>query len=341
MFVKILKMKTFIIGDIHGCFDELIALVQQMGLRDEDLLIALGDIVDRGPQSKEVYTYFRNRPNSVVLMGNHERKHLNNVLSYAQEIVKVQFGADYEAFLHWLRILGYYYETEEAIIIHAAFEHDKLLKEQKEEVLCGSTAGDRYLEKKYAPETYWNDYYTGEKPIIYGHHVVGDTLKIKNNTYGIDTGCCHGGYLTAVELPGFIVHQVRAQKDYWKGEQKLWQIPVLEAKDWKNMEIALIYKQSDKLAYIEEEEIRTYINAKREWVHKLVASIPDIKMQLDSFTKDLLETHSENFVMEANKYFFKTFLFKSRAKNLTLADVEKILNTPHKIIEISKALGLQ
>src|SRR6218665_21065 len=130
-------MKTFVVGDIHGCFDELMALVQKIELGENDLLIALGDIVDRGNKSKEVYTYLRNRPNTVVLMGNHERKHLNVVLSYAQEIVKVQFGTDYEEFVHWLSTLGYYYETTEAIIIHAAFEHDKPLSAQKEEVLCG------------------------------------------------------------------------------------------------------------------------------------------------------------------------------------------------------------
>lgn len=124
-------MKTFVVGDIHGCFDELMALVQKMGVQDEDLLIALGDIVDRGNKSKEVYTYFRNRPNSLVLMGNHERKHLNGVLSYAQEIVKVQFGDEYKAFVSWLASLDYYFETDEAIIIHAAFEHDKPLSKQK------------------------------------------------------------------------------------------------------------------------------------------------------------------------------------------------------------------
>lgn len=334
-------MKTFVVGDIHGCFDELMALVQKMCVQDEDLLIALGDIVDRGNKSKEVYTYFRNRPNSLVLMGNHERKHLNRVLSYAQEIVKVQFGDEYKAFVSWLASLDYYFETDEAIIIHAAFEHDKPLSKQKEEVLCGSTAGDRYLEKKYLPETYWDSYYTGEKPIIFGHHVVGDVSKIKNNTYGIDTGCCHGGYLTAIELPGFIIHQVKAQKDYWKEEQIVWQIPVLKAKDWGNMEISMINKQLDKLAYIENQEIKAYLQSIRTWVDGLLLSIPVIKTRLDSFTRELMNTHQEEFTKEANTYFFKTFLFKSRAGNLTVADVEKTLYTPHKIMELAKALGLQ
>ena len=105
-------MRTFVIGDIHGCFDEFIELTEKIGLQNDDLLISLGDIVDRGNKSKEVYAYFVNRPNSIVLIGNHERKHQNRILSYAQEIVKVQFGNDYEDFLKWLDTLSYYYETD-------------------------------------------------------------------------------------------------------------------------------------------------------------------------------------------------------------------------------------
>lgn len=191
------------------------------------------------------------------------------------------------------------------------------------------------------PETYWDSYYTGEKPVIFGHHVIGDVSKIKNNTYGIDTGCCHGGYLTAIELPGFIIHQVKAQKDYWKEEQIVWQIPVLKAKDWGNMEISMINKQLDKLAYIENQEIKAYLQSIRTWVDGLLLSIPVIKTRLDSFTRELMNTHQEEFTKEANTYFFKTFLFKSRAGNLTVADVEKTLYTPHKIMELAKALGLQ
>lgn len=241
-------MKTYIIGDIHGCFDELIDLIAQAGITEQDRIIALGDIVDRGNKSKEVYEYLKNRPNTLVLMGNHERKHQNKILSYAQEIVKVQFGADYDPFLNWIDTLDYFYETEAAIIIHAFFEHDVALEQQKKEVLCGSTSGDRYLGKKYPEGKYWTDFYTGEKPVIYGHHVVGDLPKIYNNTYGIDTGACHGGYLTAIELPGFITHQVKAKKDYWKAAQKEWQIPVLKAKNWPGMTFEEIGKQLDKLA---------------------------------------------------------------------------------------------
>jgi serine/threonine protein phosphatase 1 len=333
-------MRTFIIGDIHGCFDEPIELTEKIGLSDNDMLISVGDIVDRGNKSKEVYEYFLNRPNSKVLVGNHERKHQNKILSYAQEIVRVQFGADYENFLKWINTLDYYYETENAIIIHAFFEHDKDLKEQKQEVLCGSTSGDRYLEKKYAPETFWSEYYKGTKPIIYGHHVVGDNPKILNNTFGIDTGCCHGNYLTAIELPSFNVIQVKAKKDYWKEQQKLWQIPVLKAKNWSDMQFSDINKQLAKLAYIEEPEIVKYLSEIRIWKEELLNSYSAIKLNIDNLCKDLLEKYQDNFSIEANKFLFKTYLFKSKSNNLTIEDLKKGLSTPSKLIELEKQLKI-
>ncbi len=332
--------RTFIVGDIHGCFDELMTLTTQIGLQETDLLISLGDIVDRGNKSKEVYEYFRNRPNSLVLMGNHERKHLNGVLSYAQEIVKVQFGESYPAFLDWLGTLDYYHETADAIIVHAAFEHDITLAGQKEEVLSGSTAGEKHLEKKYGTDVYWNEHYTGTKPVIYGHHVTGDMPKIHNNTYGIDTGCCHSGFLTALELPGFILHQVKAQKDYWKEEQGLWQIPVLKAKDWDNMEINAIRKQLDKLHYIEDKEVRQFLDGITLWLQQLEALSVTIKAGLDVFTQELLREHPGDFNTAANKLPFRTFLFKSKAGNLTLADVQKSLDTPYKMLTLAAAIGI-
>jgi serine/threonine protein phosphatase 1 len=328
-------MRTFVIGDIHGCFDELMELVQAIGLTGEDMLISVGDIVDRGNKSKEVYEYFLNRPNSKVLIGNHERKHLNRILSYSQEIVKVQFGDGYTAFTNWISKLGYYYETPDAIIVHAAIEHDKDLKDQKAEVLCGSTSGERHLTAKYGEGSFWYEHYTGSKPVIYGHQVIGDSPKIVNNTYGIDTGCCHGHYLTAIELPGFKIHQVKAKKDYWKQEQKLWQIPVLKAKNWSGMSFSDIDKQLNKLAYIQEPEIVHYLAGVRSWKADLQNSFGEIKVHLDKLTSQLVETHNDHFNTEANKFPFKKYLFKSKANTLTIDDLKKDLDTPRKITDIT------
>ena len=66
-------MKRLIIGDIHGCFTELQELLDKAGLSPQDEIIALGDIVDRGPDSTKVLDFFRTHPNARSLIGNHDR----------------------------------------------------------------------------------------------------------------------------------------------------------------------------------------------------------------------------------------------------------------------------
>jgi serine/threonine protein phosphatase 1 len=331
--------KTIVIGDIHGCYDEMMALLEKIGITDADVIISLGDIIDRGNHSKKVYEFFKNRPNSIVLMGNHERKHLSGVLNYAQEIVKVQFDDAYDDFLNWLKTLKYSYETEDAIIVHAAFESDKPLNQQRADVLSGSTAGERYLEQKYLTNTYWTDVYTNTKPIIYGHHVVGDVPKIYNNTFGIDTGACHGGYLTAIELPHFKVHQVQAKMDYWKSEQLIWQLPVLKAKNWERMDFVTIQRQFDKSKHINDINVMNYLNELKDWLRTQDELLITIQSKLETVTRDLQSRHGKNFNKEAGSYAFKGLIFKAVAGNLTINDLKKSLDTPFKRNQLFQVLN--
>lgn len=338
--------RTIVVGDIHGCYNELLTLLEKTGLREDDLLISVGDLVDRGNRSLEVWRYFMERPNTITLMGNHERKHLQGVLNYAQEIVKVQMGNDYPHFLAWAMTLPYYIETEDAIIVHAAMEHDVALHEQRLDVLSGTTAGERFLEKKYGlvkervtignaseciPEKFWTDFYTGTKPVIYGHSVTGDLPRIVNNTYGIDTGACHGGYLTAIELPGFIIHQVKVEQDHWKEQRAVWQLPVLKNKDWDNMEIGAIQKEIERLAYIAIPAVKEFLEDKRSYLELLDLSLGQMIAQLDIFA---IAHHNR-----LHEYPFKAFLYKSRAGTLSIADLRKSLNTPAKIKQLQHLLS--
>lgn len=185
-------MRYFVVGDIHGCYDEFLDLLLKAEITEQDFIISVGDIVDRGSKSIQIYNFFKNRANSKVLMGNHERKHLRGIYSYAQDIVRIQFGAQYPEFKQWCSSLDYYYETPYAIIVHAALDPKLSLLEQPEEVLAGTTAGDRYLSQVY-PNSFWYQHYHAKKPVIFGHHVVGkQPLVIKNKLYGLDTGACHG-----------------------------------------------------------------------------------------------------------------------------------------------------
>lgn len=333
--------RTIVIGDVHGCFEEFQELLALVQLQPEDELVSVGDIVDRGPGSQELYEFFRDTPNTKVLMGNHERKHARGVLSYSQEIVKVQMGAAYDEFKAWCKHLPYYHETPEAIIVHAFFENGKALPDQKEEVLSGTTSGTKYLSKLYGEESHWQDHYRGEKPIIYGHHVVGDQPKIEHNTYGIDTGACHAGYLTAIELPAFRIHQVKVDIDHWALEMKKWQLPVLKAKDWSGRKFVRIEEEVMKMRYQKDAAVQQHLDQIMDWV----VALKNLQIEIHKFilqkTQTLLNEYGQDgFKPIANQYSYKSYLFTARANQLKVEGLAKILNTPEKTLQLAHQLEI-
>ncbi|MFC5186944.1 metallophosphoesterase family protein [Actinomadura harenae] len=230
--------RTIIIGDIHGCFDELIELLEKVGLQPDDLLVSVGDLVDRGPSPGEVVRLFRERPNSVAVMGNHERKHVRGIFSYAQEITRLQLGDDYAETVDWMRTLPYSFETDDIRVVHAAMLSGVPLADQKAEILCGSTSGERELAALF-PHGHWHDHYTDAKPVVFGHHVTGpEPLTRDGRIFGLDTGACHGWNLTALCVPGFTVHSVAARADHWSIVKREWQLPVLKTQAVARLHVA-------------------------------------------------------------------------------------------------------
>ncbi|MGY8686505.1 MAG: metallophosphoesterase, partial [Verrucomicrobiales bacterium] len=68
-------MRTFAIGDIHGCLTSLEALAAYADFQSDDIVVTLGDYVDRGPNSKGVIDWLlalRERCQLIHLRGNHE-----------------------------------------------------------------------------------------------------------------------------------------------------------------------------------------------------------------------------------------------------------------------------
>jgi serine/threonine protein phosphatase 1 len=334
-------VRTIVIGDIHGCYAEMLQLLAEVEISDTDCLISLGDIVDRGADSVKVYDFLKNRPNTIVLMGNHERKHLRQTLSYAQEIVKLKFGDRYDEFLAWIKNLPYYHETETAIFVHAAVENGVSIEQQKAEVLCSCTAGEKYLSKQYH-NTYWSELYTGEKPVIFGHHVVGDEpLIIDRKVYGIDTGSCHGGRLTAVIIPGFEIVQVRASKDYWKEELVKWQVPVMISKPWGTYKWKKISAICDEFRDTPNPELRNFLAEKEQWVKYLFSLTPIAIDKIYKKLAELIAIHgAEDFKKHATDYTYTSLLFNANSGNLTSELFPQILQTPDLWLQVMQDLEI-
>jgi serine/threonine protein phosphatase 1 len=71
-------MRNIIIGDVHGMFDELVDLLNEVNPVPQDRVVFVGDLIDKGPDSPEVVAFLRSfaEDHDVVLVeGNHEDKH--------------------------------------------------------------------------------------------------------------------------------------------------------------------------------------------------------------------------------------------------------------------------
>lgn len=214
--------RCLVIGDIHGCRDELLELLDRAGLNDGDAIVALGDIVDRGPESVAVVGFFQSRPGAFSLIGNHERKHVRSFRgevppACSQVLTRRQFGeVAYPGFCEWADRLPRFVERPDALLVHGFFEPGVPLALQRESVLVGTISGENHLKRSLPGP--WYEHYDGQKPLIVGHLVYrddGQPLVYRDRVFGLDTGCCHGLALTGLLLPEFRFVSVPARRNYW------------------------------------------------------------------------------------------------------------------------------
>lgn len=220
-------MRRLVIGDIHGCYEELEALIREAGIGPGDEIIGLGDVVDRGPESLQVLEFFRKDPRARTLQGNHERKHVRSnrkeiAPALSQIITRQQFKdeACYQESCDWMDHLPRYLEFDEAILVHGFLEPGVPLQQQRETILVGTLSGEKLMEGHGGIR--WYERYQGRKPLVFGHHDYldsGEPVVIPGKVYGLDTGCCHGRRLTGLLLPDFELISVPSRADHWRAVQ--------------------------------------------------------------------------------------------------------------------------
>ena len=73
-------METYVMSDLHGCFDELQNLLEKAGFTDDDRLILAGDTIERGPKNYEMLCWLENKKENVIpLLGNHEEEFIQHI----------------------------------------------------------------------------------------------------------------------------------------------------------------------------------------------------------------------------------------------------------------------
>lgn len=231
--------RVILIGDIHGCFQELMELLDKVGWQADDIngdnprVILLGDLVDRGPDSGKCVQFAREHGLEVV-RGNHDDRYVkyrdralwhsdnpNNPkpawMKKYPERVKILESLS-EDDINWLASAPtkIYLEDYKTVVVHAGFLPGVPLDQNEDNTLMHV----RFLFDKQKPahldpnnghkppptSRFWAEDYDGDYDVIYGHHVWSyEDIKIHKNAHGkscigIDTGCCFKGFLTALEL---------------------------------------------------------------------------------------------------------------------------------------------
>jgi serine/threonine protein phosphatase 1 len=328
--------KTLIIGDIHGCHRELLDLLDRAAIGDDDLVVSVGDLVDRGPEPAEVLDLFRTRKHAVVICGNHERKHIRGVFSYSQQVTRAQLGDRYADDVRWMATLPYHWERDDVRVVHYGLYPGVPLADVPEDVRAGTTSGEAKLKERFGGR-HWYELYDDEKPAVFGHHVVGaEPLVIRDRIYGIDTGACHGLRLTGLLLPERRLVSVPARTDHWSHVQKAWQTPVLKALGWGGMTFEQIHKKVRSLRDPElGDEALDRVTA---WAERLTSAIPDLRRKLDAEIVRIEGEVGEAFGRAASAHPAGSWMLRRKAGRLS--EDRLGCSTPDQLRLLAGALGV-
>lgn len=234
-----------IIGDVHGCGEELSALLGQLGYRIETGLagpkvippdgrraVFVGDLVDRGPKIPEVLRLVMKMVEvgtAFCVPGNHDMKlmrklkgrdvQLTHGLADSVEQIEKETPEFKQSVIKFLDDLvsHYVFDDGKLVVAHAGMKEEMQGRgsgKVRDFALYGETTGE--TDEYGLPVRYnWAAEYRGKAMVVYGHTPVAEPEWL-NRTINIDTGCVFGGKLTALRYPETELVSVPAQQTYYK-----------------------------------------------------------------------------------------------------------------------------
>lgn len=234
-----------IVGDVHGCLDELLELMSQLGYQVERVegnfnvtppegrkLAFVGDLVDRGPATPGVLQLVMSMVRAgqaICVPGNHDMKLVRALKGRGVQITHglaeslaqleketPEFRTEAASFLDGL-VSHYVFDDGKLVIAHAGLKESMQGRgsgKVREFALYGETTGE--TDDFGLPVRYnWAADYRGKAQVVYGHTPVPEPVWL-NNTVNIDTGCVFGGHLTALRYPEREIVSVPAKATYYQ-----------------------------------------------------------------------------------------------------------------------------
>jgi protein phosphatase len=231
-----------IIGDVHGCYDELCDLLENMAYAvdraactalppENRRAIFLGDLCDRGPKNAEVLRMvitMAEAGHALCIPGNHDVKLLRKLrgadvkLTHGLDLTVSQLAQESPEFIDRVIVFldglvsHYVLDRGRLVVSHAGLKEawqGRSSGRVREFCLYGETTGETD-EFGLPVRLNWAGEYRGKALVVYGH-VPSREPRFLNNTVCIDTGCVFGGSISAYRYPEAEIVSVAAAREYY------------------------------------------------------------------------------------------------------------------------------
>lgn len=212
-----MTVRTIVIGDIHGCYDELMALLDKVALDADDRVVAVGDLIVKGEKNREVLDLFIEDKRFSAVVGNHDRalrrywRGEEVSLKQAQENARAELQAQHKRYAGYLETLPFMIDLGSHLVVHAGMRPGVALSGQTVEDLTElRTLGADRTSREGIP---WYEVYSGEKMVLFGHWPAPEPRRARR-AIGLDTGCVYGYRLTAYIIETGTFVSVPARRAY-------------------------------------------------------------------------------------------------------------------------------
>eukprot|EP00978_Attheya_sp_CCMP212_P002042 scaffold4212_cov52-Attheya_sp.AAC.1 len=224
------KPRVIAIGDVHGCIDELQSLLRKCDYSPGDLVVFLGDLVSKGPDSVSVIQMAR-EIGAIGVRGNHDFEVIRWHQAMKSGVDAPVFGSEHfhiasclsNADMKWMYSLPWYISSKElgALFVHAGFVSGIRLAKQNPRLMMNmrSILPDGTVTSKFFNNWPWARLWDGPQTVLFGHDA-DRGLQQYEHAIGLDTGCVYGGRLTACILPEKRLVSVSANREYFKYRRK-------------------------------------------------------------------------------------------------------------------------
>lgn len=228
--------EIFVIGDVHGCFDELMIMLKRISNHDKILKLFVGDLVNKGPKNSEVINFMMSHTDECLsVRGNHDEVVISEWIAnsknpgslkpknkWIESITKEQI--DYLISLPYTISLP---SINNCIIVHAGLIPNVTLDQMDRLALTTlrnlvETKPDQYEWKAKGEGVAWVEKWKGPQFVYFGHDAKR-RLQKGQFAIGLDTGCVYGNQLTGVFISGQRSGQfvsVDAKQQYQSTEKK-------------------------------------------------------------------------------------------------------------------------